>query len=126
MQLRNRPHRYPLRSHTQAKHTVETVGEGTVAFQGVLDPVTGKTQGYKRLIHRPDKDTWNTEFSNDIGRLAQGVGDPVKVTNTIFFIHNSEVPAGKQFTYGRIVVSIRPNKAESHLVRITVGGDNLS
>ena len=58
--------------------------------------------------------------------LAQGVGNRVKGTNTIFFVHHSEVPAGKQVTYGNIVVSISPNKAETHRVRITVGGDKLS
>ena len=65
-------------------------------------------------------------FSNDIGRLAQGVGNRIKRTNTIFFIHRSGVPAGKRVTYGRIVVSIRPNKTETQQVRITVGGDKIS
>ena len=105
---------------------METVGEGASAFQGVLDTATGKKQGYTQLIRGPDKDTWTTAFSNDIGRLAQGVGNRVKGTNTIFFVHHSKVPEGKQVTYGRIVVSIRPNKDETHQVRITVGGDNLS
>ena len=105
---------------------METIGGGEVAFQGVLDPVTGKTQGYTQLIHEPKKDTWTTAFSNDIGRLAQGVGNRVKGTNKIFFIHHSEVPEGKIVTYGQIFVSIRSNKAETHRVRITVGGDKLS
>ena len=50
----------------------------------------------------------------------------VKDTNAIFFIHHSEVPAGKRVTYGRIVVSIRHNKAERHRVHITMGSDKLS
>ena len=33
---------------------------------------------------------------------------------------------GKRVTYGRIVVSIRPNKAKTHRVHITVGGNRLS
>ena len=105
---------------------MEIVGEGAVAFQGVLDPATGKTQGYTQLIHRPDKGTWTTTFSNDTGRLAQVVGNRVRGENTIFFIHHKEVPAGKRVTYGCIFVSIRPNKAETKHVRITVGGDKLS
>ena len=96
----NPPHSYPLRPRTQANHTVETVGAGAISFQGVLDPVTGKTKGYTQLIRGPDKGTWTTALSNDIGRLAQGVGKSVKGTNTIFFIHHSEVPAGKRVTYG--------------------------
>ena len=105
---------------------METIGQGAVDFQGVLDPTTGKTQGYTQLIRVPDKDTWTTAFTNNIGRLAQDVGNLVKGTNTIFFVHHSEVPAGKRVTYGRIAVFIRPNKAETHRVRITMGGYKLS
>ena len=105
---------------------METGGEGAVAFQGVLDPTTRKTQGYTQLKRGPDKVTWNTEFSNEIGRLAQGVGNRIKGKNTISFIHRSEVQAGKRVTYGHIVVSIRTNKTEIHRVKITVGGDKLS
>ena len=58
--------------------------------------------------------------------MAQGVGNRVKRGNTLFFIHHSAVPAGKLVTYGQVVVSIRPNKAETHRLRITVGCDKLS
>ena len=122
----NPPHRNPLRSCTHANHTVETIGEGTLAFQEVLDPTTGKTQVYTHLIRGPDKGTWTTAFSNDIGSLSQGVGNCAKGKNIIFFIHQEEVPAGKRVTYGQIFVSIRPNKAETHQVLIIVGVDNLS
>ena len=100
--------------------------EGAVSFQGVIDPSTEKTQWYTQLICGPDKGTWTTALSNDIGRLEQGVGNRFKGKSTIFFVHRSEVPAGKRFTYGMIFVSISPNKAETHRVRITVGGDKLS
>jgi hypothetical protein len=43
--------------------------------------------------------------------------------NTIFFIHKSAVPAGRVITYGRICVNIRPQKAETHRTRLTVGGN---
>ena len=122
----NPPHRYPLCSRAQANHTVYTVGEEDLAFQWMIDPATGKTHGYAQLIRGPDKGTWIMELSNDIGRLAQGVRNRIKGTNTILFIHRSGVPAGKRFTYGQIIVSIRPNKTETHRVRITVGGDKLS
>ena len=45
-------------------------------------------------------------------------------TNTIFFIPKYKVPAGRTVTYGRIVAEIRPQKAETHRTRLTVG-DNL-
>ena len=46
-------------------------------------------------------------------------------TNTMFFIHKSEIPADrcKDITYGQIVVSIRPQKRERECTRLTVGGD---
>ena len=65
-------------------------------------------------------------FYNEILRMAQGVGNRIKGTNTVLFIHYSGVQASKRFTYGRIVVSISPNKTKRHQVYITVGGDKLS
>ena len=106
-------YRYPLLLHAQANNAVDTVGKGALAFQGVLDPATGKTQGYMPLICGPDKGTWTTELSNNIGRLAQGVGNRIKGKNTILFIHCSGVPAGKRVAYGRIFVSISPNNTET-------------
>jgi hypothetical protein len=55
--------------------------------------------------------------------LAQGVGDRVTGSNTIFFIPRQAVPKGKIVTYGRFVVDIRPNKPEIHRVRLAVGGN---
>ena len=46
--------------------------------------------------------------------------------NTIFFIPKENVPAGKTVTYGRIVEKIRPQKAETRLTRITVGGNAIN
>ena len=51
----NPPHRYLLRSRTRANHTVESIGEGAVAFQGVIEPTMGKMQGYTKFIHGPIK-----------------------------------------------------------------------
>ena len=48
------------------------------------------------------KPTWKIVMSNEIGRLAQGVGDRVSGTNTIYFIHKSEVPAKNKFTLKEI------------------------
>ena len=44
-------------------------------------------------------------------------------TNTIFFIPKGKVPAGRTVTYGRIVAKIRPQKAETHRTRLTLGGN---
>ena len=42
-------------------------------------------------------------------------------TNTNFFIPKYKVPEGRTVTYGRIVARIRPQKAETHRTRLTVG-----
>jgi hypothetical protein len=46
-------------------------------------------------------------------------------TYTIHFIKREQVPSDRKVTYGRIVATIRPQKSETHQVRLTVGG-NLS
>ena len=45
--------------------------------------------------------------------------------NTIVFISNYKVPAGRTVTYGIIVAKIRPQKAETHCTRLTVGGNSI-
>ena len=52
----------------------------------------------------------------------------VKVTNTIFSISKEDLPAEicKDVTYGRIVVSYRPEKSDPNRVRLTVGGDRIN
>jgi hypothetical protein len=55
--------------------------------------------------------------------LAQGVGERITGSNTIFFNPRQAVPKGKIVIYGRFVVDIHPNKSEIHRVRLTVGGN---
>jgi hypothetical protein len=57
------------------------------------------------------------------GRLSQGIGGCIEVSNTIYFIPRSAVPPNKTVTCGRFVVDVRPNKEEVHRVRLTVGGN---
>ena len=75
------------------------------------------------LVKAPTKAIWENSFANEIGRLAHGFGTRiVSGTNTIFFIPEDKVPAGRTVTYGRIVAKIRPQKAETHRTRLNVGG----
>ena len=41
----------------------------------VINSKTRVTQEYKQLIKSTEKDTWNTSFTNELGRLAQGIED---------------------------------------------------
>jgi hypothetical protein len=55
---------------------------------------------YCVLSAGPDHDLWLRSMANDLGQLAQGVGQHrpanqrIEGTNTIMCIHKHEVPAG--------------------------------
>jgi hypothetical protein len=51
----------------------------------IYNPVTGNKESYDSL-RKQNPDRWETSFSNEIGHLAQGVGDHMKPGNeNIFF-----------------------------------------
>jgi len=77
------------------------------------------------LLSGPDSAIWNKSVSNEFGRLAQGNDAGIIGTDTIHFIHKSEVPIGKVVTYGNFICDIRPLKSEKYRTRLTVGGDRL-
>jgi hypothetical protein len=92
----------------------------------VTNPITGEVQEYQHLMKGIKKDIWTRVFANELGRLAQGVGNRMKTgRKTIFFIPKHAVPSNRKVTYGHIVATIRPQKAETHHVHLTVGGDHL-
>ena len=95
----------------------------------VLDGETGELLEYRHLIKKPElQQIWSKSYANEIGRLAQGVGNRVKGTDTMEFIEKHEVPQDryKDVTYGRIVCDFRPQKSEQHRTRLTVGGDRIN
>ena len=93
----------------------------------VIDPTTGASLEYRHLIKGPTKAIWENSFANETGQLAQGFGTRMPYgTNTILFIPKEIVPAGRTVTYGIIVAKIRPQKADTHLTRLTVGGNLLN
>ena len=93
----------------------------------VTDPTTGASLEYRHIVKGPTKAIRENSFANEIGRLSQGVGTRMQSgTNTIFFIPKDKLPAGRTVTYGRIVAKIRPQKAETHRTRLTVGGNLIN
>jgi hypothetical protein len=81
---------------------------------------------YRQLIADPATcETWQKSTANEFGRLAQGVGGRIKGTDTITFIRHHEMPQDRQATYPRFVCSERPQKAERHRTRMTVGGNKI-
>jgi hypothetical protein len=85
----------------------------------------GKKETIDTLLNGKDNPIWTTALSNELGRLAQGINNRVVATDTIDFIHRSEVPTDKKVTYGNFICDYRPLKSEPNRVRLTVGGDKL-
>jgi hypothetical protein len=73
----------------------------------VINQDTGASLEYRQLVQ--DETTfpvWNKAAENEFGRLDQGAGGIIELSNTIFFIPCQAMPKGKIVTYGRFVVDI--------------------
>jgi hypothetical protein len=125
------PHRHDPR-HTHSRSTAlaqlmatEYEAARDAHLNHIYHPVTGTKESYDSLRSQ-NPDRWETSFSNEIGRLAQGVGDRMKSGNeNIFFIPRRQVPHGRKVTYANPVCDYRPLKSDQYRVRLTVGGDRL-
>ena len=94
----------------------------------IFDAAAGELLKYRKLITHPKyREAWMTSSANEFGWLAQGVGNRIKGTDTIFFIHRHQIPPDrwKDVTYAKFVCELKPNKAEVHRTRLTVGGDKI-
>ena len=102
----------------------------TDVANAVLDHETGKMMNYRDLLRHPKyREDWSKSSANEFGRLAQGVGDRVEGTDTIFFIHKHEVPSDrfKDVTYASFVCTVRPQKLdEPNRTRLVIGGNNIN
>jgi hypothetical protein len=79
----------------------------------VVDMETSKVFEYRHLLwYLGFKDAWNHSATNKLGCLAQGVGECIKGTNRIEFIHKPEIPndCWKDMTYICFVCSIHTEK----------------
>ena len=102
----------------------------------VLDQDTGQSLEHRQLRRHPKyKDTWDTSYANELGRLCQGIGkDPrnpqlprVAGTDTFKPIRYHDIPHQRKrdITYTRVVCELRPQKADPYRTRITLGGDRI-
>ena len=96
----------------------------------ILYPTTGNACSYKKLstglVPGQSVAVWKKILTNEFGRLADGVGTRISNgTNTIKFINRRQVPPDKKVTHGKMVCDIRPQKAETHRVRLAVEGDQI-
>jgi hypothetical protein len=97
-----------------------------------VPPTAGKQGSLKKLLQGADSPIWTKSLATEWGRLLpHGLGltrpplERVTGTGTIFFIKKSAVPQGRKVTYANFVCNIRPQKTETHRVRMTAGGDKL-
>ena len=75
-------------------------------LNSIIDDEIGESLEYRHRIKRDKhKNIWVKYFANELGRLAQGVGDILKGTNTIFFLAHEKMPTyrRKDVTYGQNV-----------------------
>ena len=62
-------------------------------LNAVLNEEIGEIMEYRQLMKSPKyRNLYKNSYSKELGRLAQGIPDVVKGTNTIFFIDKADVP----------------------------------
>jgi hypothetical protein len=95
-------------------------------------PTAGKQGSLKKLLLGPEAKIWERSLANEWGRLlSHGIGtsrpanEQIKGTSTIVFITKTQVPQDRKVTYANFICNIRPQKSETHRVRMTAGGDKL-
>ena len=97
--------------------------------KSIIDDETGGSPEYIYLIKR-DKHRiiWMKYVSKTLGRLAQGVGDIVKMTNAIFSLEHDKTPTErkKDVTYRNIVCNYIPQKYKPRHTRLVSGGILIS
>jgi hypothetical protein len=89
----------------------------------ILHKDTGKQLNYCQLLQNPKyKAAWSCSEADKFGHLAQGVGNHVKGTNTIRFIHEHEIPKNA----GGFVCNVHPEKADPNRMWFVAGGDRCN
>ena len=94
-----------------------------------MDMETGKMLNYRDLLkHKKLGPDWQKSSANEFGRLAQGVGNRIKGTDTIKFIRKEDVPLDKrkEVTYASFVCKVRPEKKEPNRTRCVAGGNLIN
>ena len=102
----------------------------------VLDPETGQSLEHRALHRHPRLGpNWNTSYSNELGRLCQGIGinpsEPskkrVEGTNTFHPVRYENTPLDrrKEITFSKVVCTFRPDKADPNRTPITIAGQNI-
>jgi hypothetical protein len=124
---RNQPKSSPL-----AQTATRVCYAQHIAALATAPPPSGKQGSLKKLLRGTDAKIWERSLANEWGRLLpHGIGEnrppaaQITGTGTLFFVEKSQVPKDRKVTYANFICNIRPQKSETHRVRMTAGGDKL-
>ena len=129
------PIAHRTRSRTKPAEVITAVVRELLACS-VMDVDTGEMLEFRQLRKHPKyKKIWDTSYSNELGRLCQGVGkDPsnpmiqrVKGTNTFRVIRYEDIPKDRrgEICHTTVVCEVRPDKDDPNRTRITVAGNRI-
>jgi hypothetical protein len=96
-------------------------------LNAVLNNDTGKLMVMQHLLPNPKYiKLWGKLYTKELGQLAKGVSG-TKGTDTIVFIRYNKIPLDRRrhITYGKTVVTYRPEKDSPNQTRLTVGGNRI-
>ena len=82
---------------------------------------TGKILGFREFVNM-DPPVWTNSMCNELGRLSQGWKSH-DGNDTIKFIFQKDKPNDRRATYVRAVCDVRPTKIDTHITRLTAGGN---
>ena len=118
--------------HIAAEATIPKNYSHHIAALAAAPPASGKQPTLTTLLKGPEADIWTRSTANEWGRLLEhGTGldrppeERIKGTGTLFFVAKSQIPEDRKATYANFICTIRPQKKETHRVRMTAGGDQL-
>jgi hypothetical protein len=114
-------HCFSISSRTKYTHPSSTNTDIIILPEmanAAICPETGKSLKHQELITKLRyKIKCMRSTANEINRLYN--------TNTVRFIRRSEIPKGRQVTYGSFVVDIKDHKEEKESTRLTIVGDQI-
>ena len=101
-----------------------------------MDTVTGETLEHRKLRRHPKyKKTWDQSYSNELGRLCQGIGkgskgpkhQRVEGTDTFQIIRYEDIPHDRRnkITYTKVVCEYNSHKKDPNRPQITIGGNRI-
>ena len=123
----------PVAQRTRSRYSLAA---NLLAALPVLDEESGKLLEHRQLRRHPRlKETWDTSYANELGRLCQGIGkgtagpaqQRVKGTSTFRVICYDDIPSNKMsdIFHTRVVCEYFPDKDDPNRTRITLAGGHI-